>query len=206
MFAKSPELATGVVHGAVKRWQTPKGYDRLDIHPGGIYFGPADKRAHTLLGSCVSIVLTHTNAGLAGISHFVVADTPPTHLGRANARYAPDVLLLFARACRLYNVSIEQCEARLFGGGNLLMKRGIHHALLSDEPVGDRNVARAYELLTRYGVSIKVADVGEMGYRKLIFDMAADEVWVKLVANRFGPGSEPGHSANKQSASSIEYF
>lgn len=203
--AKRAELATGVVHGPVKRWRTPSGQDRMDVHPGGLYFGPADKRVHTLLGSCIAIVLSHKQAGLAGISHFVVSDLPPGRLlHRANGRYAPDVLRLFDRACRLYGVNINQCEARLFGGSNLLMGRGIHRRFLSDEPVGARNATRAYELLSLYQVPVRVADVGETGYRKLIFDMAADDVWVKLVESR--PGAVPRKTSRTGDEAALVYF
>lgn len=205
MTIRHPEQDTGIVHGPVKRGRTAAGQDRLEVHPGGLYFGPADKRAHTLLGSCISIVLDHAEAGLAGISHFVVADSPPAQSGgQANGRYAADVLWLFASACRRYGVSIEQCQARIFGGSNMLMSRGVHRSFLSDEPVGDRNAARAFELLTAYRVPIRVADVGESGYRRLIFDMPANDVWVKRVVGRTSARSVAIGCDRQQG--DVEYF
>jgi len=47
-------------------------------------------------------------------------------------------------------------------------------------PVGEKNVAAAFELLLNEGVDILVAHVGEFGYRKIVFDIATGDVWAKF--------------------------
>lgn len=48
------------------------------------------------------------------------------------------------------------------------------------QPIGEKNVAAAFNLLNDVGIEIKIAHVGEFGYRRVIFDVATGDVWVKF--------------------------
>lgn len=54
---------------------------------------------------------------------------------------------------------------------------------ISHDTVGARNARTALELATKYNLNINDVDVGEFGYRKLLFNTATGELTVTFTPN-----------------------
>lgn len=147
--------------------------------PGEYFVGDAAFQVRTILGSCVSITLWHPVARIGGMSHFLL----PT---RANAshtihsldgHYGDEALALMCRDLQALGVDPRQCQAKLFGGGNMFPGR-----VRSDSGhVGQRNGEAARELLLQYGIPITIESLFGMGHRQIIFDISKGDVWSRQV-------------------------
>lgn len=153
---------------------------------GGIYLNPGDfrfyqpqagrpppPRLHTLLGSCVSIVLWHPERRLGGMSHIIL----PERSGKAareaaDGRYCAGAMALFRQEIARAGTMPPQYRAYLVGGGRM------YSAAPGDEAanVGARNVAAARAQLLAAGFILRGEHVGQEGYRKLELDLQSGEV------------------------------
>lgn len=159
----------------------------LVIHAGELVFGHGEREIRTLLGSCVAITLWHPRLQFGGMCHFALPHRPENlESDKPNPRYADDCLLLFDHLVRKRGTLLKEYEGRIFGGGDMLSALSSSRAARLEAeqitPVGDANAAIAFELLTRYNVHIQEADVGEKGYRSIIFDPSCGETQVKFFA------------------------
>lgn len=137
---------------------------------------------HTLLGSCVSITLWQPEMKIGGMCHYALPkNNDKSDVYAIDPRYAEDCMVLFERSAKRYRVSLNSFEAKVFGGGNMYGKRLNRFSdTVENLPIGEKNVAAAYHLLTDRGIPIQVAHVGEFGYRRVIFNVDTGDVWVKF--------------------------
>lgn len=163
------------------------------LAPGDYFVGDARHRVHTLLGSCVSITLWQAKRRLGAMSHFLLAERGPgrqrpvaASLDRAwrkpsptenalDARYGVEALgLMFARLAEL-GVSPAECEAKIFGGGDMFpgQKRSPHLN------VGQRNGDAARAMLQSHGIRVVSHSLFGVGHRKIVFDVATGDVWAR---------------------------
>ena len=108
--------------------------------------------------------------------HFVLPARAPR--GDANiidGRYADDAMTLFESATHARRTGIKEYRAKVFGGGNMIGEQ----AGSSEDRVGTRNAEAAVNLIIERNIKLLVADVGEFGYRRLVFDVATGDVWVR---------------------------
>lgn len=70
-------------------------------------------------------------------------------------------------------VALRECVAKIFGGGNMFSDSQV-------QDVGARNIAKARQLLAEAGLAVAAENVGGDGYRRLYFDVASGEVWIKF--------------------------
>lgn len=153
---------------------------KVHLHAGDYCFGEANLELHTLLGSCVSVTLWHPKLKIGGMCHFALPARKDETDDKLNPRYGSDCFGLFQRSVARYQTRLSEFEAKIFGGGNILKRTSDKEfATVQRKPVGDKNVQVAFEFLMQHGIEMKVAHVGESGYRKIIFDVATGEVWVK---------------------------
>lgn len=141
------------------------------LQPGDIYFGSGQIRLVTLLGSCVSTVLWHEGRRLGGMSHFML----PTRANRAEegfeGRYADESFALFRRKIEEENTTPGEYRVMLFGGANMFSTESPNRM-----NVGERNIRAARSLLPKHGFTVARADVGGVGYRRLLFDLFTGEI------------------------------
>ena len=156
---------------------------KVHLHAGDYCFGEANLELHTLLGSCVSVTLWHPELKIGGMCHFALPVRNEEPDDKLNPRYGSDCFGLFQRSAARYQTPLRAFEAKIFGGGNIL-KHNTPNAFESVQktPVGDKNVQVAFEFLMANNIEMKVAHVGESGYRKIIFDVASGDVWVKFTS------------------------
>ncbi|MBS4099597.1 MAG: chemotaxis protein CheD [Sulfuricella sp.] len=143
--------------------------------PGEIHFGQENTRIHTVLGSCVSISLWHPHTCSGGMCHFMLPSRGKHHGGSLDGRYADEAVELLLDEIRAGNFHPSAYQVKLFGGGNMFQ---------SDRPEGSFDVARdnvlaARTLLGKAGFAIHAEDVGGKGHRRIIFDIASGNVWVR---------------------------
>lgn len=149
------------------------------LHPGDFCFTDQRIHIHTLLGSCVSITLWHPGLKIGGMCHFML----PKYSGKHNpgrkpdGRYAEDVIKLFKSDVEKFGTSLQEYDAKIFGGGNMMKSEDED----IDDSIGTKNAATAMKLLMQEKVNILVAHVGEFGHRRIVFDVVTGDVWVRHV-------------------------
>lgn len=144
--------------------------------PGEHFAGDARHRIATLLGSCVSVTLWQPRLRVGAMSHFVL---PGSNLERGlppSGRYAEDSLaLMLADLCRL-GARIEDCEAKVFGGGAMFEP---HSGGARADNIGRRNGEAARAMLLARGLRLASQSLFEAGHRSVVFDVASGEVWLR---------------------------
>lgn len=159
--------------------------------PGEYFVGDAAFQVRTILGSCVSITLWHPMARVGGMSHFLLPTRGSASQGAKQSKntksakghsgldghYGDEALALMCRDLRALGVDPRQCQAKLFGGGNMFPGRmrgdSVH--------VGQRNGEAARELLLQYGIALATESLFGMGHRQIIFDISKGDVWSRQV-------------------------
>ena len=154
---------------------------KVTLYPGDFYFGIEGEQVHTLLGSCISMVLWHSILKIGGMCHFVLPRHPgkdEMDLNYLDGRYADDAMELFRRAVTARGTKLNEYEGKIFGGSNVL-GNDLVRTTKEEDLVGTRNAERALMMLMTEGVNVTVVHVGESGHRRIIFDIATGDVWVK---------------------------
>ena len=152
----------------------------LDIflQPGELFVADAGFQIRTILGSCVSITLWHPETCLGGMSHFLL----PTR-GHAvkrvelDGRYGDEALQLIIDDLRARGVEPQECQAKIFGGGNMFPGQ-LHTGGIN---VGQRNGLAARELLQLRGIKVSKENLFGIGHRQIIFDLSKGDVWARQV-------------------------
>ncbi len=147
------------------------------LQPGELYFGEAGTRIRTVLGSCVSITVWQPRLRIGGMCHYMLPHRGTKAAGPLDGRYGDEAVALLLRDLATVGVSPRDCEAKLFGGGNMFPK-----ALTGGRPilnVSARNIQAARELPDRHGFRRMAEHVGGIGHRTLLFDIATGDAWLK---------------------------
>jgi len=136
-----------------------------------------------LLGSCVSITLWDPSRRIGAMSHFLLSDRERASEGTPDARFAEEALALMLRDLAREGVMPRDCQAKLFGGGDMFAGRlGSNGSKL-----GERNGEAARALVRAHGIPIVSESLFGEGHRQLIFDIETGNVWLRhtsLVAGR----------------------
>lgn len=154
--------------------------DLMDIflQPGELFVADAGYQIRTILGSCVSITLWHPETCLGGMSHFLLPSRGhAVKRSELDGRYGDEALQLMIDDLRARGVDPEECQAKIFGGGNMFP--GHNHA--SGIKVGQRNGMAARELLQLRGIKVKKESLFGIGHRQIIFDLSRGDVWARQV-------------------------
>lgn len=164
------------------------------LDPGEYFVGDDSFQVRTLLGSCVSITLWHRRRRHGAMCHFLLSTRPqqsieldrrrenrPSHERRVatalDGKYADEVMLLMMSELRQAQISPQECEAKVFGGGNMFPQRRLEDNL----NVGKKNGETAKMLLRSHGIPIVSEDLYGNGHREVIFNVSNGDVWIRLV-------------------------
>lgn len=155
-----------------------EGRIEIFLQPGELYVAQAGYQIRTILGSCVSITLWHSPSRIGGMSHFLL----PTRGGPANpreldGRYGDEALQKMLVEMRSLGVPPTQCQAKVFGGGNMFPDH-MHAGVIN---VGQRNGDAARQLLQQHGIGVTSESLFGVGHRQIIFDVSTGDVWAKQV-------------------------
>jgi chemotaxis protein CheD len=97
--------------------------------------------------------------------------------GDLDGRYGVEALWLMLRDLVRAGADPSQCEAKIFGGGNMFPE----HRSDGNANVGVRNGQTAHALLTELGLHIVSESLFGIGHRNIIFDIASGNVWVRQI-------------------------
>jgi chemotaxis protein CheD len=147
------------------------------LQPGEYYVGDASCRIRTLLGSCVSITLWHPERRIGAMSHFLLSSRGAAAAGELDGRYAEEATSLMLRDLAREHVAPEECQAKLFGGGNMFPR----HARTTALNVGQKNGEAARLLMRAHGIPIISESLFGVGHRQIIFDVGTGHVWSRQV-------------------------
>lgn len=137
------------------------------LHPGDIAWGERGERFETLLGSCVAVVLTDPRRTFGAMCHIVHAMPAPASR-RDDATYADAALRRLAERLRAQGLQPGQCEAYVYGGGNMFPQ------VYPQRPIGTRNVDWVLDALSANGVCVLQHDVGGNTYRRLRWTVGSE--------------------------------
>jgi chemotaxis protein CheD len=151
----------------------------LDIllQPGEFFVGEGSCRIRTLLGSCVAITLWHPRKLIGAMSHFMLATRGQRPLAELDGRYGDEAMLLMLRELERLHVKPIDCEAKLFGGGNMFAQPSPVHS----PTVGENNGECAHGLLRAHGIQLVSESLFGEGLRQIIFDVARGDVWARQI-------------------------
>ncbi|MES2296024.1 MAG: chemotaxis protein CheD [Pseudomonadota bacterium] len=150
------------------------------LDPGAYFVGEGLFRIRTLLGSCVSITLWHPARRIGAMSHFLLARRGGAPAARhaeggPDARYGEDALGLMIDEIAAAGVAPTECQAKIFGGGNMFPDFGRRaHAL-----VGTQNGVAAKEWLREHRIAVVSENLYGTGHRQVIFEVETGDVWVR---------------------------
>jgi chemotaxis protein CheD len=94
-----------------------------------------------------------------------------------DGRYGDEALAIVLEQFKQADIPLLECEAKVFGGGNMFPGHTNSQAL----NVGHRNGVAAKALLQKYGIRLKADYLFGVGHRQVIFDVASGDVWSKQV-------------------------
>jgi chemotaxis protein CheD len=144
------------------------------LAPGELAVGTRGDRFETLLGSCVSVVLTDPRRTIGAMCHVVHAGEP----GRdtpGDTSFARPALQAMFDGLRRIGISAPLCQARVYGGGNMFphLVKGSH--------IGASNSRRVLALLAEARIEVLSQSLGGNFYRKLTWVVGPAEPECLLV-------------------------
>ncbi|MBI5256510.1 MAG: chemotaxis protein CheD [Burkholderiales bacterium] len=145
----------------------------VNLQPGELFVGVANYRIRTLLGSCVSITLWHPPTRAGAMSHFLLPERGAASAGELDGRYGSEALQLILRLLAQWGIAPQQCQGKIFGGGNMFPGQTAAGAMT----VGQRNGDAARALLRAHGIPIVSESLFGEGHRQIVFDTSCGDVW-----------------------------
>ena len=137
------------------------------LHPGDVVCADRGDRLETLLGSCVAIVLTDPRRTVGVMCH-IVHSRPASSAARASGAHADVALAAMYTLLRARCIEPTQCEAYVYGGGNMFP------GIFMQSHVGDDNTEWALDALADDGIPVLLNDVGGDTYRRLAWTVGPD--------------------------------
>jgi chemotaxis protein CheD len=147
------------------------------LQPGEYFVGDATHRIRTLLGSCVSVTLWCPLRRIGAMSHFLLATRGPGRrmldFGAQDSRYGDEALRLMLADLARLQVAPAQCQAKIFGGGDMFPAQHVRGA----PAIGRRNGEAARSLLLEQGIAVLSESLFGDGHRQIVFDIGSGHVW-----------------------------
>lgn len=157
---------------AAGRWPDSKS---TEIMPGEVALGTAGDELRTLLGSCVSVILTDPRRTVGVMCHIVHVGTPNA-ANRHNTAYGEVAMDAMFSKLQAVGIPAQRCEAYVYGGGNMFP------GIVSGTSVGDRNAQWVMEFLEDHGIHVVDVSLGGTSYRKVSWRVGAAEPKVDNVS------------------------
>ncbi|MDY6948873.1 MAG: chemotaxis protein CheD [Pseudomonadota bacterium] len=130
------------------------------LHPGDVVCVGRGSRLETLLGSCVSVILSDCNRTVAAMCHIVHPDRPIAGPGDLT-RGAPGAIDRMYELLSARGMTPKLCEAWIYGAGDMFP------SMFKHTHVGFRNAQAVLQRLDADGVTVTLQDLGGRSYRLL---------------------------------------
>jgi chemotaxis protein CheD len=151
----------------------------LELMPGDVALGQSGDQLKTLLGSCVSVILTDPRRTVGAMCHIVHVGKPNAENRRNTAYGSVAMDEMFARL-RAVGVNPTMCLAYVFGGGNMFPQ------LFGGTHVGSSNANWALDFLEHHRIHVLDHSLTGNGYRKVSWTVGPDEPLVETVFTEQG--------------------
>ena len=151
----------------------------LELMPGDVALGQAGDQLKTLLGSCVSVILTDPRRTVGAMCHIVHVGVPNA-ANRHNTAYGVAAMHEMFTKLRAVGINPRMCEAYVYGGGNMFPH------LFREKHVGASNVDWALHYLETHDVPVLDHCLGGNGYRKVSWTVGRQEPVVETVFSEQG--------------------
>jgi chemotaxis protein CheD len=152
--------------------------DIMDVflHPGDLYFGDAETRMRTILGSCVTITMWHPQRRIGGMSHCLLPGSGRrAAVHELDGKYVDEALDWLLHEARRHKTRPKEYQFKLFGGSDMFAKASKSQA----ETIGRQNAVRAISIFEKLKLDILTHDIGGTVSRSLIFEVATGDVWIR---------------------------
>lgn len=136
--------------------------DMAVVHPGEFYVSESHI-IHTLLGTCVSVVLYYPKGKIGGLNHYMLPHAH--HPDQESGRYGIFAMELLFNEFLKRGIHRRQLVAKVFGGGKVLdttVPDGKPH-------IGTQNAQFVLKYLKKEGIPIAAQDLEGDGGRKIYF-------------------------------------
>ncbi len=147
------------------------------LHPGEYHFATVPTVIHTVLGSCVSIVLFNEIKKIGAMCHAVMDMEPASTQSKGCYHYVDCVFNEMLENFAEYGVAADRLMVKLFGGSRLLQGRNS----LSNLNPGNKNILMAKKIIQEYGYQVVTEDCGGSQGRKIFFCTHTGEVFLKRI-------------------------
>jgi len=144
------------------------------LHPGDVVCGDRGERLETLLGSCVSIVLTDPRRTVGVMCHILHSRSRGQAVP-ASAAFADVALDTMYAMLMAKGITPRLCVAYVYGGGNMFPD------VFRNATVGDDNALWALEAMAADGIRVVHHDLGGRSYRRLAWTVGMGEPEVTSV-------------------------
>jgi chemotaxis protein CheD len=146
------------------------------VFPGQFLITSVPTLISTVLGSCVSVCLWDKETKIGAMNHYLLPGTSSDSNNDANRGISSIQILI--RSLLNRKVSIENLEAKVFGGCNSIYK--------DHDPfkVGERNAKIAFEILKHYNISVAAHHTGGSQGRKIVFNTSNGKVRMRLLVKQ----------------------
>lgn len=146
----------------------------FELMPGDVALGRKGDTLKTLLGSCVSVVLTDPRRTVGVMCHIVHVGHPNA-ANQANTAYGSVAMAEMTRRLFAIGFTPRSCEAYVVGGGNMFAQLVTHHH------VGLNNIDWVMGYLAHHKIRVLREDFGGTGYRKLSWTVGPGDPTVETV-------------------------
>jgi chemotaxis protein CheD len=163
---------------------TTVGYNpaAIELMPGHVVLGCAGDQLKTLLGSCVSVILTDPRRTVGAMCHIV-------HVGRPNAANAYNTAYGEVAMQEMFDLLIDvaippgRCHAFVYGGGNMFPQ------MFTTNHVGANNANWVMNYLHDCGIVVVDESLGGIGYRKVAWTVGRDMPVVETILSDMAPAT-----------------
>ena len=136
--------------------------------------GEAGDQFKTLLGSCVSVILTDPRRTVAAMCH-IVHTSRPNAANLHNTAFGEVAMADMRARLQRRGVTVRLCEAYVYGGGNMFPQ------FFNERNVGTSNAQWVLDALEYEGVRVVDQCLGGNGYRKVSWTVGPLEPLVETV-------------------------
>ncbi len=131
------------------------------LRPGDWLFARSPHRVHTLLGSCISLVLWAPRLRLGGMCHFLLPTRPSRQSGgRLDGRFGEEACAWMETRLRAAGVPWAEVQVSVAGGAGR-----------DDDGIGADNIAWTQAWAQARALRFMQQDVGGRVVRRLVFNL-----------------------------------
>ncbi|MBU0987036.1 MAG: chemotaxis protein CheD [Proteobacteria bacterium] len=157
-------------------------YTAVYLKAAELFVGQEPAVVSTVLGSCVAVTMFHRHLVVAAICHALLPTysekTAHNFNGAERFRYVNRVIPEMVKQLQSYGAKPKEIEVKLFGGAEMFGRRDGER---NTHSVGAQNITAAVKGIESEGLQLKIADIGGLFGRKILFHTHTGEVLLKYL-------------------------